>query len=99
MESAFCAHAVCGDAIERFFVCVGEKGVDAIGGEAGFEAIGPFDVPSGEDDLGVQGAFDWTGGMELEAEGDGEIFEGLVVLFSEKNCLFGVESEFGGVAG
>ncbi len=99
MESALCAHAIGGDAVERFFVGVGKKGVDAIGGEGNFEAICSFNVPRREDDLGIQGAFDWTGGMEFEAEGDREIFEGLVVLLSEENCLFGVESEFCGVAG
>ena len=71
MESAFRAHAVGGDAVERFCVYFRAKGVDPVDGEGSFEAIGSFDVPGGDDDLGVEGAFDRTGGMEIEAEGDG----------------------------
>ena len=82
VESAFRAHAMGGDAVERFFVGAGQQRVRAIGGEGNFEAIGSFDVPGGEDDLGIEGAFDRTGGMEFEAEGDGEGFEGLVILRS-----------------
>ena len=82
VKSAFGAHAMGGDAVERFFVVAGQERVDAVGGEGSFEAIGSFDVPGGEEDLGIEGAFDWTGGVEFEAEGDGEGFEGLVVLRS-----------------
>ena len=54
-----------------FFVGAGEKGIDAIDGQCGFEAICSFDVPGGEDNLGVEGALDRTGWVEFEAEGDG----------------------------
>ena len=40
MERAFGSHAVGADAVEHFFVGVGEEGVDAIHGEGGFEAGG-----------------------------------------------------------
>ena len=72
MESTFGSHAVGDDALERFCVCFREKGVDAVDGKCGFEPICSFDVPGREDDLGVEGAFYRTGGMEFEAEGDGE---------------------------
>ena len=47
MESTLGAHAVSGDAVERFFLRVAEQRVDTVSGKASFEAIGPIDVPGG----------------------------------------------------
>lgn len=96
MESTFGAHAMGGDPVERFDVGFGEKRVDSICGQTGFEAICTFDIPGGEEDLCIESAFDWAGGMELESEGDGESLEGLVVLFGEEHGLLSVEISVGG---
>ena len=100
MEGTFGAHAVGGEAVERFFVCVGEQRVEAGGdGEIGFETVGAFHVPGGEGDLAVEGSFDGASGVELESECGGEGVEELVVLFGEQDRIFGVEAELGGVGG
>ena len=47
VESTLSAHAVGGNAVERFFLGTGEERVDAVGSEASFEAIGAFDGAGG----------------------------------------------------
>ena len=71
--------------------------VKRMGGEVGFEAIGPIDVPGGEGDLAVEGAFDGASWVELETECGGHNVEGFMVVFSEQDGLFGEESKFCGV--
>ena len=88
MESTLGPHAVGGDAVERFFVCIGEQGVDAFCiGECGFEAIGVLDVPGGEEELGEDGELDGGVGAELVLIGSSECCEFLVVSFGEQNGL------------
>ena len=59
VKSTFGAHAAGGDAVECFFVRFGQERVDAIGGEACFEAIVAFDIPGGNYDFGRGGLVRW----------------------------------------
>ena len=100
VKRPFGAGAESKDAVEGFRVSFREQRVDACGGcQLGFEAIGAFDVPGGEDELIEQGDLDDVRGVEGIDVGIANGFELAVFFFVEQDGVLGEKAVLGCVGG